>query len=186
MFHRWSEVLIRRAGLVLALGVLATILAGVFGIGVFDKLGQGGFDDPNTEASKELAHEQDVFGNKSVDVVAIYRSKDLEVTDPAFKAEVEETLAGIPDGTTTSVATFWDTNDPSMVSTDKHATTVMISLAGEGQAELAEKNDLVVPALEADDLETQIAGPWAVYKGVNETVSEDLARAETLSRSRSW
>ncbi len=68
-----------------------------------------------------------------------------------------------------------------MVSTDKHATTVMISLAGDGQAEQADKNDLVVPALEADDLETQIAGPWAVYKGVNETVSEDLARAETFS-----
>ena len=38
-----------------------------------------------------------------------------------------------------------------------------------------------MPTLEADDLETQIAGPWAVYKGVNETVSEDLARAEMFS-----
>ena len=68
-----------------------------------------------------------------------------------------------------------------MVSTDKHATTVFISLAGEGQAELADKNDELVPTLESDDLETDIAGPWAVYKGVNETVSEDLARAETVS-----
>src|ERR1700710_579511 len=118
MFLRWSEVIIRRAGLVLVLGVLATILAGAFGIGVFDKLGQGGFDDPNSQAAKELAHEQDVFGNKSADVIAIYRSKDLTVTDPAFKAEVDRTLAGIPDGTTTSVATYWDTKDSSMVSTD--------------------------------------------------------------------
>src|ERR1700712_408823 len=107
MFLRWSEVLVRRAALVLVLGILATILAGVFGVGVFDKLGQGGFDDPNTEASKELAHEQDLFGNKAVDVIAIYRSKDLSVTDPAFKAEVEQTLAGIPAETTTSVATYW-------------------------------------------------------------------------------
>ena len=77
MFLRWSEVLIRRAGLVLVLGVLATILAGVYGAGVFDKLGQGGFDDPSSEAAKELAHEQDVFDNLSADVIAIYRSKDL-------------------------------------------------------------------------------------------------------------
>ncbi len=100
--------------------------------GVFDKLGQGGFDDPSSEASRELAQEQDAFGNKSVDVVAIYTSQDLTVADPAFKAEVEQTLAGIPAGTTTSVATYWDTKDPSMVSKDEHATTVFISLAGDG------------------------------------------------------
>ena len=122
-----------------------------------------------------------MFGNKSVDVIAIYRSPDLEVSDPDFKAEVDETLAGSRRGPTTSVATYWDTRDPSMVSTDKHATTVTISLAGEGQAEQSDLNDELVPTLEADDLETEIAGPWAVYKGVNETVSEDLARAELFS-----
>ncbi len=181
MLHRWSGVIIRRARLVLALGILATIFAGVFGVGVFEKLGQGGFDDPASEASTELEEERDAFGNKSADVIAIYRSDDLTVTDPAFKAEVDETLAEIPDGTTTSVMTYWDTRDPSMVSTDKHATTVTVSLAGDDQAEMADINDKVVPALESDELETDIAGPWAVYKGVNETVSEDLARAETLS-----
>ncbi len=52
MIHRWTEILIRRARLVLALGLLATVLAGVFGVGVFDKLGQGGFDDPSSEAAQ--------------------------------------------------------------------------------------------------------------------------------------
>ena len=181
MSHRWSEFLIRRAAWVLTAGALATILAAIYGIGVFGSLTQGGFDDPSTESARELAQEQQVFGNKSVDVIAIYRSPDLEVSDPDFKAEVDETLARIPEGTTTSVATYWDTRDPSMVSTDKHATTVTISLAGDGQAEQSDLNDELVPTLKADDLETEIAGPWAVYKGVNETVEEDLARAELFS-----
>ena len=181
MFHRWSEVLVRRSRTVLAVGVLATILAGVFGLGFFDKLGQGGFDDPDSEASTELAREREAFGNKSVDVVAIYRSNDLTVSDPEFKAEVDETLARVPAGSTTSVATYWQTRDPSMVSSDKHATTVLISLAGDGQNEMADNSERVTPTLESDDLETQIAGTWAVYKDVNETVSEDLARAETVS-----
>src|SRR5918994_2483591 len=115
MFHRWSDLIIRRARLVLALGILTTVLAGVFGVGVFDKLGQGGFDDPASEASRELAEEREVFGNKSADVIAIYRSDDLTVTDPEFKAEVDETIAELPEGTTTSVTTYWDTRDPSMV-----------------------------------------------------------------------
>ncbi len=181
MFQRFADVVIRRARLVLVLGALATISAAVFGTGVFGSLSQGGFDDPGSESARELAHEREVFGNRSVDVVAIYRSPTMKVGNPDFRAEVEQTLSRIPAGTTTSVATFWDTEDPSMVSTDEHATTVLISLAGEDQGETADLNDLVVPALEADTLETDIAGPWAVYKGVNETVSEDLARAELVS-----
>jgi RND superfamily putative drug exporter len=158
-----------------------TILAGVFGVGVFGSLSQGGFDDAKSESARELARERAVFGNEAVDVVAIYRSPKLSVSDPAFRAEVDQTLARIPAGTTTSVTTFWDTRDPSMLSTDMHATTVLISLAGEGQAQMSEYNDELVPTLEADNLQTDIAGPWAVYKGVNETVSEDLARAEMVS-----
>jgi RND superfamily putative drug exporter len=158
-----------------------TILAGVFGVGVFGSLSQGGFDDAKSESARELARERAVFGNEAVDVVAIYRSPKLSVSDPAFRAEVDQTLARIPAGTTTSVTTFWDTRDPSMLSTDMHATTVLISLAGEGQAQMSDYNDELVPTLEADNLQTDIAGPWAVYKGVNETVSEDLARAEMVS-----
>ena len=123
-----------------------------------------------------------MFGNKSVDVVAIYRSKDLTVSDPEFEAEVDKTLARIPAGATTSVTTYWQTRDPSMVSKDQHATTVLISLAGESQPEQADNSDRVTPTLaSADAWRPRSPAPWAVYKDVNETVSEDLARAETFS-----
>jgi RND superfamily putative drug exporter len=79
------------------------------------------------------------------------------------------------------VVTAWDAGDPAMISTDRHAVQVLISLAGDTQAEQSDNNDRLVPTLRADDLETDIAGPWAVYKGVNETVSQDLARAEAYS-----
>jgi RND superfamily putative drug exporter len=181
MLNRWTTLLLDRARLVLALGIVATIAAAAYGFGVFDSLGQGGFDDPRTDASKELAREQDVFGSKNVDVIAIYRSKTLTADDPAFRQEVQQTLAGIPKGTTTSVITAWEAGDPAMISTDKHAVQVLFSLAGDTQAEQSDNNDLLVPTLKSDDLQTDIAGPWSVYKGVNETVSEDLARAESYS-----
>jgi trehalose monomycolate/heme transporter len=181
MLNRWTTILLDRARLVVALGVVATIAAATYGLGVFDSLGQGGFDDPKTDASKELAREQDLFGSKSVDVIAIYRSKTLTADEPAFEQQVDRALSDIPKGTTTSVITAWDSGDPSMISTDKHAVQVLISLAGDTQAVQSDNNDLLVPTLESRDLQTDIAGPWAVYKGVNETVSEDLARAETYS-----
>ncbi|MCZ4500581.1 MAG: family transporter [Marmoricola sp.] len=181
MLNRWTQVLLHRARAVLVTGIIVTIAAAAYGLGVFESLGKGGFDDPKSDAAQELVQEQKLFGSKNVDVIAIYRSKDLVAGDPAFKAEVDQTLAGIPTGTTTSVLTAWDTGDPGMISTDKHAVTVLISVAGKTQAVQAENNDLLTPHLTSDTLQTDIAGPWAVYKGVNETVSEDLARAELIT-----
>ncbi len=183
MLNRWIKVLLARAKFVLVTGILVTIAAASYGLGVFDSLGQGGFDDPGTDSSKELVREQEVFGNKNIDVVALYRSETLTATDPAFKAEVDRTLAAIPDGVTTSVLTAWDTGDPGMVSTDGHAVQVLVSLAGETQNDQADSNDVLLPALKevGGDLEVDLAGPWAVYTGVNETVSEDLARAEAIT-----
>ncbi|MFL6022679.1 MAG: MMPL family transporter, partial [Marmoricola sp.] len=181
MLNRWINFLLARAKFVLVTGILVTIAAATYGLGVFDSLGKGGFDDPKSDAAKELAHEQAIFGSKNVDVIVLYRSKDLVASDPQFKAEVEQTLAKIPRGTTTAVLTPWQTKDPGMISTDKHAVQVLISVAGDTQAVQADNNDLLVPTLKAKDLQTDIAGPWAVYKGVNETVSSDLARAEAIT-----
>ncbi|MBO9522174.1 MAG: MMPL family transporter [Nocardioidaceae bacterium] len=182
MLQRWTQFLVTRARFVLVTGIIATIAAATYGIGVFDSLGQGGFDDKSSDSSQELLREQEVFGNTGVDVVALYRSKTMTADDPAFRAQVEKTIAGIPKGTTTSVLTPWDTHDPGMVSTDKHAVQVLVSLAGKDQNEQADSNDLVMPALKkSGDLSTDLAGPWAVYTGVNETVSSDLARAESIT-----
>src|SRR3954453_11698824 len=118
MLNRWTGILLERARLVVALAVVATIAAATYGLGVFPSLGQGGFDDPKTDASKELASEQDVFGNKTVDVIEPYRSKTRSADDPPFRQQVEKTLAGIPKGTSPSVVRAWDSGDPAMVSTD--------------------------------------------------------------------
>ena len=179
--QRWGAFVARRAGLVLLVGVLATIGAGLYGFGVFGSLSNGGFDDPASESSQERLHELDTFGNKAVDVVAIYSSDDLSVTDPAFEAEVQKVVAGLPSDKVSSVATWYDTQDPSMLSTDGHATSVIISLVGDNQDESGENYDAIAPGLEAAGLETDIAGPWAVYNDVNVTVSEDLAHAESIS-----
>ena len=181
MFERWSNILVNRTRSVLAVGVLATVAAGVFGIGVFDSLGQGGFDDPGSQSARQLEREREAFGNQNADLVVIFSSEDQTVDDPAFRENVEEALAEVPEGSTVSVLTYWQTQDPSMVSTDKQATTALVSLAGETQDEMSENAGGVMDTVESDELEVQIAGTWAVYQDVNTTVSEDLARAEALS-----
>jgi trehalose monomycolate/heme transporter len=181
MLERWGAFVARRAVAILLAGVALVVGAGAYGFGVFDALAQGGFDDPNSESSKELALERDTFGSRTVDVVAMYSSDELTARSPEFRAEVEETLADIPEGTTSSVSSYYDTHSPDMVSKDRHAVQVQISLAGASQDDLLDNWDRVEPALESESLQTDLAGSFAVYGDVNETSSEDLERAELIS-----
>ncbi|MGN6781492.1 MAG: MMPL family transporter [Marmoricola sp.] len=185
---RLADLVTRRARLVLAAGLLVAIAAGLYGLvvggGVLGRLQQGGFDDPASASARELARERAVFGNEGVDLVAIYRDDRHAVGDPAFRREVRRVLDRVPAGTTARVVTSWGSRDTALVSRDGHATQVLVSLRGADQAATSDIDDRVLPALEntaGTDLHAQVAGPWAVYRGVNETVGHDLARAEALS-----
>jgi RND superfamily putative drug exporter len=181
MMERWGALVARRALAILLAGLALVIAAGVYGFGVFDHLAQGGFDDPDSESSRELAMERETFGNRTVDAVAIYSSDELTARSPEFRAEVARTLDEIPEGTTSTVVSYYDTRSPELVSKDGHAIQVQISLAGDDQDALLDNWDQVEPALESEQLETDLAGSFAVYGDVNEITSEDLERAELIS-----
>ncbi|KRF11983.1 MMPL family transporter [Nocardioides sp. Soil796] len=178
--ERWGAIVARRAVQILVIGVLAVLGAGAYGAGVFDSLSQGGFDDSASESSKELAHERAVFGNQTVDVVAIYSSDDLTVDDAEFEAAVRDMVADLPT-VTTRIVNYYDTPSEALVSHDKHAVQVPISLEGDTQNELLESWDALEPHLEADGLKTDVAGAFAVYGDVNDITEKDLAQAETIS-----
>ena len=108
MIERWGAFVARRALAVLLAGLAVAVAAGAYGFGVFDHLSQGGFDDANSESAKELVAERDIFGNQNIDVVAIYSSADLAASDPEFRADVEQIVAGLTPGTTTSVIPYYD------------------------------------------------------------------------------
>jgi uncharacterized membrane protein YdfJ with MMPL/SSD domain len=181
MIERWGGVVVRRAVVVLLVGLGITAAAMFAGIGLEDKLSAGGFEDPSSESAQELIKEREAFGNKAIDVIAIFSSEDQVASDPEFRAEVEETLAAAPDDRVTSYATFYDTDDPAMVSKDEHATAVYISLEGESQNDFQDSYRAIRPILSESDLDVDFAGPYAVYSDVNEHTKDDLLMAEIVS-----
>ncbi len=182
MLDRWSRILVRRPLAVLLAGIVLALGAGAYGAGVFDSLSQGGFDDPDSESSQALTRQRDALGNQGVDVVAIYSSDDLTADDPEFRASVDAVLGDLPEGTTTRVVPWYaEGAGPDLVSTDGHAAQVLISLAGESQDDYLTAYDELAPELEAEGLETNLAGAFAIYDDVNERTEQDLQRAETVS-----
>ncbi|HWJ66979.1 MAG TPA: MMPL family transporter [Nocardioides sp.] len=181
MIERWGALVVRRAVVVLLVGLGITAAAAIAGIGLEDKLGAGGFEDPGTESSRELALERESFGNRSIDTVVIFSSEEERVDAPAFRAEVERTIDAFPEGTVVAAQTWYDVRDPAMVSKDRHATAVYVSLAGDDQNEFMDSFDELRPVIEESTLDTDLAGAYAVYSDVNEETKADLLRAEIIS-----
>jgi RND superfamily putative drug exporter len=157
------------------------LAAAAYGIGVFAHLSNGGFDDPATDSAKELVLEQATFPGRETDLVVVYSSPTLTVEDAAFQRAVTGTLAALPKSDVGGVVTYYDTKSPGLVSSDGHATRVIVTLAGVGQDAKSTNWEAVKGDFAAPGLSTSIGGRWAVFGDVNEQVSKDIARAESIS-----
>jgi RND superfamily putative drug exporter len=181
MMQTWGRWVARRAWAVLTGGLALVAVAAVFGLGVFGSLSNGGFEDPASQSARSLAAEHATFTSHDADVVAIYSSPTMKVTDPAFRESVAKVIAGLPKGAIQRATTWYQTPSPTLISRDQHSTRVILALSGTTQDQKSALYDKIKPDLEAGGLTTTVGGQWAVFSDVNHTVSKDIARAEGIA-----
>ncbi|HEY5249447.1 MAG TPA: efflux RND transporter permease subunit [Dermatophilaceae bacterium] len=181
MMQRWGHLVARRAWTVLIAGLVLVSVAAVFGLGVFDSLSNGGYDDPASESARSLVAEHANFNSHDADIVVIYSSPSLKVSDQAFKASIANVIKGLPKGSIQRVTTWYQTPSPALISKDQHATRVIIALSGTTQDQKATLFEQLRTHLDARGLTTTVGGAWAVFRDVNHAVSRDIAKAEAIS-----
>jgi trehalose monomycolate/heme transporter len=181
MIQTWGRLVARRAWTVLIIGLVLVAAAAVFGLGVFGSLSSGGFDNPASESSRSAATQEATFPGHDADVVVIYSSASMRVSDPAFSASVSNVIRRLPEGSIRHVTSWYQTPSSTLVSKDQHATRVIIDLSGRSQGEKAASYDQVKTHLEAMGLTTNVGGQSAVFSDVNSTISRDIVRAEAIS-----
>ena len=183
MFAWWGTAVVRARWLVLAAAVIFIAVGVLWGTGVFGKLHGGGFDDPDSEASRALTRITADLGDQNVDLLLLYSSPDRTVDDPAFRAAVTGKVADLRGRSEVAqVRTWYD--DPklvNLVSTDRHATYATVRLRTTDQDQQTEAYDALKGDLAAPGLTTQVGGNAAFMAAANERTREDITRAETLS-----
>ncbi len=184
MFESWGRALARKRRLVLAITLLFVAFAGVWGTGVFGKLSSGdNFTPPASGSQREANRADQVFGRNDADVVVLYRSAALTVSDPAYQQAVTAALGRLPRADVAKVTTYWSSGSPSLVSTDRHSTYAVIELTGADDAARhqtydAIKNDL---NLAAGGVTAEVGGDVAMEVAINSEVTADIAKAEGFS-----
>jgi RND superfamily putative drug exporter len=188
MFEAWGRRLYRARRLTLVIALLFAAAAGVWGTGVFGKLDSGNtFIPPNSQSSAESTLAASLFGRNSADVVVLFHSAARTVADPAYRQAVTGYLAGIPANEVTKSATYWTSGQQDLVSADRHSTYAVLQLAGSTD----QARETAYNAIKADfkaaagapgaGITAQVGGYTATEVAINDAVSANIARAESIS-----
>ena len=187
MFEAWGRAVSRRRRLTLVITFLFVAFAGAWGTGVFGKLSSGdNFTPPSSPSQREATAAEQVFGRNDADVVVLYRSATMTVTDPAYRQAVTTALSALPRADVARVSTYWSTGSPSLVSTDRHSTYAVLQLTGADDAARhqtydAIKNELTPASLATDGVTARVGGNVATEVAINNEVTADIAKAEGFS-----
>ncbi|MDI9914716.1 MMPL family transporter [Rhodococcus sp. IEGM 1379] len=180
---RWARTVVYRKWWVLSLAILIVLISGVWGLGVFGKLSQGGFIDPGSDSAKVADIIEENLGPQTPDIIAIYTPTDgrsLDAIGPAVTAAVDEFKTEV---STASVKSYWTADAatrPNLLSHDGAMGAVAITLAPDSGITSATFTDLL-PTLEVEGAQTQFAGNTVVGVAFNNTLAKDLVVAEAIA-----
>jgi RND superfamily putative drug exporter len=188
MTERFSQLIIRRARLVLALSLVVVALAGVLGSGAVGKLKGGGFDDPASESSQAQVALQDTLRQRSANLVLLVTAPDGATVDsPQVAAAGKAAVQRLADQTGVSVLSdYWSAPAAaagSLRSTDRHRALVAAHLDGDEDAVRVRAGQLqpLFTTAGPDGVRIQTGGYGQANVDINGQVTKDLASAESLA-----
>ena len=182
MFEIWGRAVYRRRVLALVIVLIALAGAAVWGSGVFGSLqSSGGFTPPNSESQQASNLAARALGRNDADVVVLYRSRTMTVSDPAYRAAVTRSLAALPRGRVTAANTYWSAGSAGFVSANRHETYAVLQLAGSSDGARTTSYDAIKGDLAAPGLRTLVGGNIPTGELINTQVKADIGRAEAFS-----
>src|SRR3954453_2995935 len=183
MFERLAQFIVRRRRATLALFVLGLVVAAVLGSGVFSRLQAAGFDDPGSDSAKAAQQLRTDFGVADpVAAIAVVTQHGLDADATAATALVHRLQAERGVG---QVVSYWTSGRPASLA-GRDGRTGEVLVFGAANATDVQQNDLakrLTAAYEGDHggLDVRIAGPGAVNNAINDTITKDLARADSIA-----
>ena len=170
-----ARVIVRLRHGVVALYAVVAILCAAYGAGVLSELKPGGFRDPHAESTLVFERGRHFV---SGDLVLVYQAQSGTVDDVEGWAALVPALARAEaDPAVAKAVSFFTTGAPWLLSTDRTATVVLLTLRGTDLEKVAASKRLWQP-LQAEGF-TLVRGGYApVFDAITSTVEHDLRRAE--------
>ena len=147
-------------------------------------------NDPESARAENLLEDR-LRGPEPTNEIIIVRSDSATVDDAQFQAQVEDIFADVSALGPEIVAggtNFYESNDPSLVSEDRHTTILPFVMAGdheEAEDNIGEVLDIVENANNAEGTEVLIAGGASLGDEFQTQAQHDLERGESIGMPHS-
>ncbi|WP_250037279.1 MMPL family transporter [Paractinoplanes maris] len=181
MFAGWGSWVARFRWPVLSVALVAVISAGVWGLGVFGQLTEGGYNDPDSESSQATEAVQKAFGAQGGDLVVIYTPTKGKITDVALGQRIRSTLQGLPKSAVKSSTSYWSTRSPQFVAKDKTSGVALLTLAGADDGAKLDAFREIDDKLAVAGTKVQLSGGVVLADATSTRSTQDLAKAEIIS-----
>ncbi|TWG07694.1 RND superfamily putative drug exporter [Saccharopolyspora dendranthemae] len=182
MFACWGTVAHRFRSTSLILVLLTAVAGGVWGLGVFDRLGQGGYDDPASEAARADEIGDAALDAADADVMVLYTAPPgRTVDDPDMASKINVKLEALPRTEVGAVTSYWRTPVPDLAGQDKRVGLAVIGLAGDDPNAKLRSYEQISGELQVAGVPTQVAGEMPMQASLQERAKRDLALAEAVS-----
>ncbi|ASU59292.1 MMPL family transporter [Nocardiopsis dassonvillei] len=177
--HRWRWA-------VLAATAVFAVFSGIWGSGLFSDVSESGFEDPDSESARATRVLEEELGHDGVDVVAVYRSDEIQVDNPTFAAAIQRIADGMPEDAVAEFDTYLDedlgeTERGMLVAEDMDATYIPVTLSGETHADRLHQYEEVAEYLSSSNLEVHLGGSVAIEHELAESAESDVVRAELIT-----
>ncbi|MFC7546456.1 MMPL family transporter [Plantactinospora sp. GCM10030261] len=181
VFASWGSLAYRFRWTVLTVIVTAVVASGVWGLGVFGQLTEGGYEDPGSESSRAATAVADALGAQGGDVLVVHIPDSGSVDDPAVAERITTVLRSLPAGQVDTVASYFGGNAPQLATPDRTRALTVINLAGDdANAKLTAYRE-IKDDLDVAGVRTEIGGAAALQDSTSQRSKTDLTRAEAVS-----
>lgn len=179
----WTRLVTARPRLSLLAALVLTVLAVLAGSGVADRLGSGGWEDPDAEstyATKALERE---FPDSQPNLLLLLDAGGASVDDPAVAAEAERLTARLSgEKGVTGVGSYWQSKAPALRAQDGHEALIAARITGDEKT-MGETLDRIAPQYRGTrgPVDVKVGGIVAVRHEMQTIIQEDLTRAEMIA-----
>ncbi len=185
LMDRLGAFIVRRRRRVLVLSLLTVLVAAAVGTGVFSRLQSGGFDDPNSDSSHAATLLADRFDAAPADVVVVVSTTGKSIDEAAATAAGKELTAKlVAEPGVKNVTSYFITRSPALRGTAGTDAVITVNLTTRDEAAQTRAVELAKAyqgPLAGTPLTLGVTGTATVFGEVGDTITKDLAKAESVA-----
>ncbi|MFI9819188.1 MMPL family transporter [Streptomyces sp. NPDC052013] len=179
----WTRLVTARPRLSLLAALLLTVLAVLAGSGVADRMGSGGWEDPDAESTYATTALEREFPDSQPNFLLLVDAGGASVDDPAVAAEAKRLAERLArEEGVTGVGSYWQSGSPALRAEDGHEALIAARITGD-ETTMNETLDRIAPSYrgERGAVDVSVGGPVAVRHEMQTIIQEDLLRAEMIA-----